>query len=86
MRSDKQFVGIERSLQRAWAKCAGLIDEEFERPSGRDLDVAAEVLSERWFRHAPAPARVTRGYLKHYSEHVAPASEGAVMPPGRAWT
>ena len=45
-----------------------------------DLDVAPEVLSERWFRHAPAPARVTRGYLKHYSEHVAPASEGAVMP------
>ena len=32
MRSDKQFLGIERSLQRAWAKGAGLIDEEFERP------------------------------------------------------
>ena len=45
-----------------------------------DLDVATEVLSERWFRHAPAQPRVTRGYLKHYSEHVAPASEGAVMP------
>ena len=26
------------------------------------------------------PPRVTRGYLKHYAEHVAPASEGAVMP------
>lgn len=31
-RSEKQFTGIERSLQRAWAKGAGLIDEEFERP------------------------------------------------------
>ena len=45
-----------------------------------DLDVAPEVLSERWLRHAPLPARVTRGYLKHYSETVAPASDGAVMP------
>ena len=32
MRSDEQFLGVERSLQRAWAKGAGLIDEEFERP------------------------------------------------------
>lgn len=32
MRSKKQYQGIERSLQRAWAKGAGLIDEEFERP------------------------------------------------------
>lgn len=32
MRSQKQFTGPERSLQRAWAKGAGLIDEEFERP------------------------------------------------------
>lgn len=31
-RSELQFTGIERSLQRAWAKGAGLIDEEFERP------------------------------------------------------
>ena len=45
-----------------------------------DLDIAPEVLSERWFRHSPLPARVTRGYLKHYSETVAPASDGAVMP------
>ena len=45
-----------------------------------DLEVAPEVMSERLSRHAPMPARVTRGYLKHYSEHVAPASEGAVMP------
>jgi len=32
MRSKKQFQGIERSLQRAWAKGAGLIDEEFQQP------------------------------------------------------
>ncbi|GGF01033.1 dihydroxy-acid dehydratase [Aliidongia dinghuensis] len=31
-RSAQQFTGIERSLQRAWAKGAGLIDEEFARP------------------------------------------------------
>ena len=45
-----------------------------------DLDVAADVLAERRNRHSPVPAPVTRGYLKHYSETVAPASEGAVMP------
>ena len=32
MRSDEQYLGVERSLQRAWAKGAGLIDEEFDRP------------------------------------------------------
>ena len=32
LRSDRQYLGIERSLQRAWAKGAGLIDEEFEQP------------------------------------------------------
>ena len=32
MRSDRQFLGLERSLQRTWAKRAGLIAEEFERP------------------------------------------------------
>lgn len=31
-RSAKQYQGIERSLQRAWAKGAGLIDEEFHQP------------------------------------------------------
>jgi dihydroxy-acid dehydratase len=31
-RSELQFTGVERSLQRAWAKGAGLIDEEFQRP------------------------------------------------------
>ena len=45
-----------------------------------DLQVAPEVLEERRKRHAPMPPRVTRGYLKHYAETVAPASEGAVMP------
>ena len=45
-----------------------------------DLDVAPEIIEERQGRYVPPPARVTRGYLKHYSETVAPASEGAVMP------
>ena len=45
-----------------------------------DLDVAPEVLAERQRHRIPQPARVSRGYLKHYAEQVAPASEGAVMP------
>ncbi len=45
-----------------------------------DLEVAPEVLAERQRNHEPRPARVSRGYLKHYADHVAPASEGAVMP------
>ena len=45
-----------------------------------DLEVSAAVLAERRSRHTPMPPRVTRGYLKHYSETVAPASEGAAMP------
>jgi dihydroxy-acid dehydratase len=45
-----------------------------------DLLVSDEEIVERWKSYvAPAP-RVKRGYLKFYSEHVAPASEGAVMP------
>ncbi len=45
-----------------------------------DLLVASEVLEERRGRYEPMPPRVTRGYLKHYADTVAPASEGAVMP------
>lgn len=45
-----------------------------------DLDVPADVLSERLVAYVPPPPKVTRGYLKFYAEHVAPASEGAVMP------
>ncbi len=45
-----------------------------------DLEVAPETLAERRRGLRDRPARVTRGYLKHYAEHVAPASEGAVMP------
>ena len=45
-----------------------------------ELEVAPDVLAERLRNHEPMPARVSRGYLKHYAEHVAPASEGAVMP------
>jgi dihydroxy-acid dehydratase len=45
-----------------------------------DLDVSEAEMTLRWKAYvAPAP-RVKRGYLKFYSEHVAPASEGAVMP------
>lgn len=32
MRSQQRFSGLDRSLQRAWIKGAGLIDEELERP------------------------------------------------------
>ena len=45
-----------------------------------DLEVATVELAQRRRNHTPMPARVSRGYLKHYAEHVAPASEGAVMP------
>lgn len=45
-----------------------------------ELMVAPEALEERRSRYSPMPPRVTRGYLKHYADTVAPASEGAVMP------
>ena len=45
-----------------------------------DLEVPPDVLLQRQRNHIPRPIPVTRGYLKHYAEHVAPASEGAVMP------
>ena len=45
-----------------------------------DLEVTPDVLLQRQRNHMPRPIPVTRGYLKHYAEHVAPASEGAVMP------
>ena len=32
MRSTEQFAGVDRSLQRAWIKGAGFIDEELEQP------------------------------------------------------
>ena len=50
--------------------------------AGRRLDIKVEpaVLSTRRAQRPPMPTRITRGYLKHYLEHVAPASEGAVMP------
>src|SRR5258708_5104131 len=31
-RSSRQFIGRERSLQRAWIKGAGFLDEELQRP------------------------------------------------------
>ena len=45
-----------------------------------DLEVATVELAKRRRDHTPRPIPVARGYLKHYAEHVAPASEGAVMP------
>ena len=30
--------------------------------------------------HSPMPPRVTRGYLRHYAEQVAPEADGAVLP------
>ena len=45
-----------------------------------DLEVATVELAKRRRDHTPRPNPVARGYLKHYAEHVAPASEGAVMP------
>ena len=45
-----------------------------------DLDVAAAELKRRRAAYVPPAPKVSRGYLKFYAEHVAPASEGAVMP------
>jgi dihydroxy-acid dehydratase len=45
-----------------------------------DLEVDEAELARRAAAHEPRPPRVTRGYLAFYAEHVAPASEGAVMP------
>ena len=49
---------------------------------GRELDlvVTERVLERRRRDHSPMPPRISRGYLKHYAEHVAPAAQGAVMP------
>ena len=45
-----------------------------------DLLVPDEEIARRRQTYVPPPPRVTRGYLKFYAEHSAPASEGAVMP------
>lgn len=45
-----------------------------------DIGVSAEELAKRFESYVAPEPRVKRGYLKFYSEHVAPASEGAVMP------
>ena len=48
----------------------------------RRLDLLVDVaeITRRRDAYVPPAPRVTRGYLKFYAEHVAPASEGAVMP------
>ena len=50
--------------------------------AGRRLELAVsdQELAARRAAYEPPPPRIQRGYLKHYAEHVAPASEGAVMP------
>ena len=45
-----------------------------------DLLLPSDLLEQRIREFVPPAPRVKRGYLKFYSEHVAPASEGAVMP------
>jgi dihydroxy-acid dehydratase len=45
-----------------------------------DLVVEADEIAKRWEVYQPPAPRIRRGYLKFYAEHVAPASEGAVMP------
>ena len=45
-----------------------------------DLMVSEDEMAARFEAYVAPEPRVTRGYLKFYSEHVAPASEGAVMP------
>lgn len=45
-----------------------------------DLNVPAEVVENRLKRYTAPPPKFKRGYLKFYAEHVAPASEGAVLP------
>jgi len=45
-----------------------------------DLEVENEEMKRRRGEYQPPEPRVTRGYLKHYADHVAPATRGAVMP------
>ena len=45
-----------------------------------DLNVSEEILAQRRSAYVAPVPNVTRGYLKHYAEHVAPANQGAVMP------
>lgn len=45
-----------------------------------DLKVSEGEMAERFKSYIAPEPRIKRGYLKFYSEHVAPASEGAVMP------
>lgn len=45
-----------------------------------DLDVTGSEVELRRARLTPRAPNVTRGYLKFYSDHVAPATEGAVLP------
>ena len=44
------------------------------------VDLSEDVIRERLKNYEPLKPRVKRGYLKHYAEHVSPASDGAIMP------
>jgi dihydroxy-acid dehydratase len=57
-------------------------DEIIINLTERNLDIAVseEEIAKRFQTYVAPEPKVTRGYLKFYSEHVAPASEGAVMP------
>jgi dihydroxy-acid dehydratase len=63
----------------------GLVEEGdgivIDLPERRlDLDVSTSELQLRRAAYESRPARVTRGYLKFYSEHVESAARGAVLP------
>jgi dihydroxy-acid dehydratase len=45
-----------------------------------ELDVDGAEIERRRREWRPRAARVTRGYLKFYAEHVSSASEGATLP------
>ena len=45
-----------------------------------DMRVSQEEIAKRFKSYVAPESTVKRGYLKFYSEHVAPASEGAMMP------
>ena len=44
------------------------------------VDLSESVIRERFKNYKPLKPRIKRGYLKHYAEHVSPASDGAIMP------
>ena len=68
MQSDKQHLGVERSLQRARAKRAGLVDEEFERPMVAVVNTYQDLSPENVHLRKAQPSRSARGYASHSRE------------------